>query len=292
MTVLFILDYGTEGGATKAFVWMIRQLRNKGVTPLVVTGKYNEFNRLLEEDGFKSIPAGHYTAIDQINFKDWHWPRKFVRMIKRYYVHEYLAMKKLQSEVDFSRIDIIHTNSARNTLGCRLSKKYGIPHIVHIREFGDKDFDCVRLAPNYTNILNTNTKQFLSVSKAVMNYWNSKGINKEKNRVLYDGVAFDDITISTDDEKKYNTLRMVINGGVFPTKGQHLIIEAMCMLNQEIRDKLYLDIAGWYDSQYVSNMKDRAIQNGFADHVRFLGSRDDVHERMQNYQIGFTCSMV
>lgn len=290
MTVLFILDYGTVGGATKAFEWMIRQLRPKGITIIVVTGKYNDFNESLKKDGFKSIPAGHYTAIEYINFKNWHWPYSLVKRVLRYHVCEYFAIKKLERELDFSKIDIIHTNSARNTLGCRLSKKYGIPHIVQIREFGDKDFDCIRLTPNYLSILNKYTTQFLSVSKAVMDSWNTKGINKEKNRVLYDGIAYDDVTISPDNEKKNKILRMVINGGVYPTKGQHLIIEAMCMLDKDIRDNLYLDVVGWYSSQYVSMMKGRASENGFVDHIRFMGSRDDVHERMRLYQIGFTCS--
>ena len=290
MTVLYIIDYGTVGGATQAFVWLMHQIKELGVKPIVVTGKYNELNKKLESEGIQTISAGHYTAIDYINFRYWHWPYRLIKRIIKYHVHEYLALKRLEREVDFSKINIIHTNSARNTLGCRLAKKYGIPHIVHIREFGDKDFDCIKLTPNYINILNKYTTQFLSVSNAVREYWNCKGILPDKNLTLYDGVCFEDISVSSDDAKKRPILKMVINGGVGLPKGQHLAIDAMALLPKNIRDNVTLDIAGWGDKNYIKAFLEVAKNAGFDSQVNYLGAIDDVHQRIGDSQIGLMCS--
>lgn len=290
MTVLYILDYGTVGGATKAFQWLIEEMKLLGVTPIVVTGGYNDFNRLLESQGVKTIAAGHFTAIDTFSFKSKKWPYILLKKWLRYHIKERLALRKLGRMVDFDRVNLIHTNSARNTLGCRLSKIYAIPHIVHIREFGDKDFGCIRLTPNYIRILNEGTDLFLSVSHSVQEYWNGRGINSEKNRLLYDGVRYEDITVSSSESKRNSVIRMVINGEVCTPKGQHLAVEAIGLLPESIRKNILLNIVGWYDRKYVSHLKSYAKDRGYLDKIQFFGSREDVHERMGEYQIGLMCS--
>ena len=290
MNVLYILDYGTVGGATKAFVSLMFQFRRYDMNPIVITGGYNELNECLETEGIRTIPAGHVTAIEPFEFKGIKWPLRLVKLIIRYYYKEFKAIWKVAKSIDLSEIDLIHTNSARNTLGCRLSRRYGIPHIVHIREFGDKDFDCVRLTPFYYSLLNRYTVTFLSVSKAVMDYWNSKGIEASKNNIVYDGVIYNDISVSSEADKNRLDLKMVINGGVFPTKGQHIAVEAIGLLPKKIRDNISLDIVGWFSERYVDIMKKYAKERNYENRIRFLGSRDDIHERMGQYQIGLMCS--
>ncbi len=290
INVLYILDYGTIGGATKAFITLVEQMRKYDINPLVVTSKKDELNEILERDGIKTIPAGHYTAIEPFSFKSRRWPYLLVKCVARYYYNDFAAVRKLSKSIDLSEIDIIHTNSARNTLGCRLSKKYGIPHVVHIREFGDKDFECVKLNPRYISLLNKYTITFLSVSNAVRKYWNSKGILSEKNQTIYDGVSFEDISVSSDEAKKRPALKMVINGGVGLPKGQHLAIDAMALLPQNIRNNITLDIAGWGDRNYIKAFMEVAKNAGFDSQVNYLGSINDVHQRIGDSQIGLMCS--
>ena len=42
-----------------------------------------------------------------------------------------------------NRIDIIHSNVSVGQLGYELSKSIGIPYVWHLREFIDKDFNCL-----------------------------------------------------------------------------------------------------------------------------------------------------
>lgn len=290
ITVLYILDYGTVGGATKAFITLVHQLLKHCINPIVVTGKFNDLNAQLESMGIKTVAAGHCTAIEPLSFKSVKWPFRLFKLLIRYYYKEYVAYKKLEKEIDFAKIDIIHTNSARNTLGCRFAKKHKIPHIMHIREFGDKDFNCVKLNPRYIKLLNLYTDQFVSVSKAVKQYWDSQGINENKNVVIYDGVDFSDITESNDEDKMNSILKMVVNGGVYETKGQHLIIEAIKMLPYSIQQNLQLDIAGWGNKKYITEILNNAREAGLGSSVKYLGSIDNVHQRIGSYQIGFMCS--
>lgn len=291
MKVLYILDYGTVGGATIAFVEMVKYLKNMGIEPFVVTGMRNDLNLTLENEGIQTFAAGHYTALEPLSKTKYYWPYSYIKLFIRYWIHEYLAIKKICKSIDFRDIDIIHTNSARNTIGCYLANKFHKPHVVHIREFADKDFGCVNLNPIYAKLLNKNSTRFISISIAVRDYWISKGLSNENNNLLvYDGVRYDDICVSNDESKQNDFLRLFIAGGVYPTKGQHLIIEAIGELPQDVQKNIFLDIAGWYSPMYVSKMKEYAEKRGFLKNINFLGKCNDIHKRLGNYQIGLTCS--
>ena len=291
MKVLYILDYGTVGGATHAAVNMFRQMKSLGVTPVVATGgKRTAFNDFLDKEGIENVAAGHYTVLEKFKFRSIRSIKLLAFLLNQYYGGEIHAMRVLSSAINFKEIDLIHTNSARNSIGCRLSKKYGIPHIMHIREFGDKDFDCVSLRPGYIRLFNKYTDAFISISKSVGVYWESKGIDASKNNIVYDGVPFKDITVSSDEAKDEPDLRLFIAGGVIPAKGQHLAVEALGLLPENVRGHLTLDIAGWGNEQYIDSMKKHAHERGYEHQIHFLGALTDVHQRLGNYQVGLMCS--
>lgn len=290
MTVLYILDYGTVGGATHAFIDMVTQMRTLGVHPIVATGKRSEFNDKLDKMGIKNFAAGHYTVLQPFARKGKKWPLRLLKFTLRYCIKEFFAVRKLSKELNFDKIDIIHTNSARNSLGCYLNRKYGVPHVMHIREFADSDFGCITFNTNYISIFNRFVDQYLSVSNAVMEHWNRKGIDANKNKVVYDGVAYRDIIPSTERSKYDETLRCVIVGGVGVPKGQLVAVKAIVALPQHIRCHVTLDIIGWGDNRYMNEITETVCANGLSNQIKLLGARDDVHEQLHNYHIGLMCS--
>lgn len=289
MTVLYILDYGTVGGATRSFVEMVTQLKKLGVRPIVVTSKRNELNIQLENLGIKTVAAGHYTILEPLLKNKMKWPLVLLRNILRYHLREYRALAKLNIEIDFTKIDLIHTNSARNSLGCRLNKKYHIPHIMHIREFADADFNCVPLSP-YIKLYNKYTTEFISISENVRQHWIKKGIRGEKIKTIYNGICNEDILISCNEDKFNDVIRIVIVGGVCEAKGQHLAVEAIGKVPLEIQKHISLDIIGWTDAEYIKKINILSEKYKIKDKINILGSRNDVHEILNNYQIGLMCS--
>ena len=290
MTVLYILDYGTVGGATRSFIEMVTQMKSLGVQPIVITSKRNDLNVELENKGIKTIAVGHYTLFEPFFFwKGKGWPYRLCKIFIRYHIAEWLALKKIKHEIDFSQIDIIHTNSARNSIGCHLAKIYNVPHIMHIREFADKDFNCIKLAP-FKSLYNEGTSTFICISQAVKEHWIAKGVDREKMHVVYNGINYHDITTSPDTDKTHKTLKMVIVGGVIPAKGQHIAVDAVCSLPSDIRPYVYLDIIGWGEEKYIDQLKQAIKRNQMLDNIRLLGSRSDVHSLLGNYQVGLMCS--
>lgn len=289
MRVLYIRGSGIDGGEKVAFLNLISCMRRRGVTPIVMTEVYNEINDLLTKEGVSNYALGYKSAMAPLP-RGFLGPLKYVKRLTRFYLCDYRALYKIPHDLDIEDVDIIHTNSARHDFGCLLSKHFKIPHIIHLREFGDKDFGCYPYRRNYVSFLNRYTTKFISVSDAVGRHWASKGLNSNIINTIYDGVNNEDIISSSDSCKLQDILHMVIVGGVIRSKGQHIAVEAISCLPIEIRDKVRLDIVGWYDEKYLNEIKEFARNNKIANQIVFLGKRNDIHQILKNYQVGLMCS--
>lgn len=289
MKILYITDPGIVGGATRSLVDVVSAMRDCGIKCVVCTSSYNELNKELNELGVENFASGHRAAMDTPAYKKWKKP--FKKLIKglEYHITLPSAIRSIEKNIDINSIDLIHTNSARNDIGCILSKKHGIPHIMHIREFGKEDFECIYYRKNYEKFINANTTKFIAISRAVKDAWVRKGLNADKVSVIYNGVDNSRI-IPRNNEATNNPLSMVIVGGVCEAKGQLQIIEAMGLLPVNIRKNIRLDIIGWGDPLYIKKIQDRAQELKIADQIHFLGARKNVYDLLQNYQIGLTCS--
>ena len=291
MRVLFITDPGTVGGATRSLIDVVSSMSNRGIECIVCTSTCNELNDELNGLNISNFASGHRAAMDIPAYK--RWKRKLKKVIKGldYHCSLPIVIKKIEKNINLHSIDLIHTNSARNDIGCILAKKYGIPHIMHIREFGKEDFECICYRRNYERFINSYTTRFIAISQAVKEAWVKKGISNEKITVIYNGVDNTRIVPAKQSDSKIETpLSMVIVGGVCEAKGQLQIIEAMGRLPSKIKDNVRLDIIGWGDPAYIEKINLRAAELGIGDKVHLLGARSDVYKLLQNYNIGLTCS--
>lgn len=289
MTVGYIIDYGTVGGATHSFLELVVAMKKKGIRPIVFLSEETDITEVLKKEQIEYFSLGHKTVLEPFIFKGLRWPIRFLKKQLNYWLNEGKALCKLR-KIDLSEIDLIHTNSARNDIGCFINKKYGIPHVMHIREFADADFNCISFRRNYIDIFNKYTSRFVAISDAVKTHWVEKGLNESAIITIYNGIHYEDISISSNESKNRKALRLFIAGGVFRMKGQHIAVEALGLLPKHILENVSIDIAGWGSSFYIQEMKEYAEKMGYLNNISFLGAVNDVHERMGNYQVGLMCS--
>ncbi len=290
-TILYILDPSITGGATKSAITLIQEVQAKGIKPIVCTPYYSEVNRHLESTGIQTIVTGHIEMITSIpkisgirSFK------QVVKLLLRYCFHDFKAIRKICKETNIHKIDLIHTNSARSDIGFFLSMLFGIPHVVHIREFGDIDYGCKPLNPFYIFIYNKWGSKFICVSEAVKRHWTNKGLSNNKSIVVYNGIDATHFSVSSDAEKKHNFLNIVIAGSVIRSKGHHLAIKAISMLDPEIQKNIKLDIIGWIDETYQKELFRLMSDIPLITPVSFLGAIPQIGQALGKYQIGLMCS--
>ncbi len=290
MKILFINDMYTVGGATKALIELVLKLRQEGHEPIVCTSTHDSFNDLLDTYGVQNIADGHISVMDVLPDRIRDSIIEFKKMQLRYLKARYRAVKIIENSVDMRIVDLIHTNSIRNDIGCILCKKYGIPHIMHVREFGQEDFSCSVYMPNYYRYINHRCDILLAVSNAVRKSVIAKGIVPHKIRTLYDGVDFCDFVVKDNNIPDNEMLKMVLVGGICEAKGQHIAVKALSYLPENIRNNVTLDLVGWDDPVFLSRINKMISALNLEDHVRILGARDDIAGLLCNYNIGLMCS--
>jgi hypothetical protein len=77
-------------------------------------------------------------------------------------------------------------------------------------------------------------------------------------------------------------------------KGQHVVLEALALLDEPVRDELFTvfaGAAGGRDDKYVGSLEELVKQHGLEDSVAFLGPRSDVPDLLSAADIALHASI-
>ena len=290
MNILFVMDPSPFGGAAVALVLLTKELVSKGHRVTVCTSRTPDLDKKLEHNGVTVINCRHVPAMITASA---YLPKTIVKILvfggRRMFGSQKKALKIIQNQIDFSNIDIVHTNSARSDLGCMIARKYHIPHIIHFREFGIEDLECIYLKKNYIKYLNSSADYMIAVSDAARNNWISRGMDEKRIATVYDGIDTKMI-ISRNSDFSSEQLHLVITGGITSFKGQHICIEAIHCLSDIIRPNVTLDIIGWQDPKYRKRLNAMINSYKLQNQVHFLGKKDSVNDLLCQYDIGLMTS--
>ena len=247
MKILFISGGDYKYGAPKSMMTMAESLRDiYHIDIVLLTKRKNLLNEYCDQHGienysfwYRDIMAGSpYTskiltiAKHLVKYLAYLWGGVTMHMINRL-------------PIDFSTIDIIHSNTNRQDIGGYLASKYKIKHIWHIREMGKEDYNVIFYKSHCISYMNEHADAFIMISDAVRDKWQQIGIDANKVYTLYDGMECKEITKHlTKGKKSKNKVRIVITGHVQPNKGQLHLVQAIARLPVAIKNTVELDIIG------------------------------------------------
>ena len=292
MKVLFVADIYEKYGAFDSFIQMVYFLnREVGVSPVILTSKKKKVYNWALNNHFECVCVKYSPFVFETRFKEqsFLWYLKKLPKLCVYRLELKLALKKCEKKIDFSSIEIIHSNTNRIDIGACLSQIYKIPHVWHIREFGSSiDYNTYSLKKNNIEFMNLNTNAFIFISNAVRRYWNENGISNSNSYVLWNGII--DERHKRNIIFEHNNIKIVMSGFIRESKGQDQLLRAVCILPEEIKKRISIDFYGDIDKQYYFKLR-TIIRNGnIINQVKFKGFVDNVKEYYQNYDIGVTCS--
>lgn len=289
MRVLYISDASDLFGAPKALLDILKNIcENKvEITPIVLTSKYNEVNKFCEEKEIENYVTGHPAWMMTKKEKKFIFIFKFLIKYFKFLILSNRSLRKAEKYLDFRNIDLIHTNTSIIDLGARISKKYKIKHIWHLREFGQEDYDMIVFKKDYINYMNSNTNLFITISEAVNKCWIKKGIDYKKICMIYDGIKLDDIS---KRQKNNNFLNIVFSGYISESKGQIQAIKAIEQLDEDYKKRIRLDIIGTGKKEYIKYLKKYIDDKNMSDVIHFLGYKSNLRSLLSQYDIGMMCS--
>lgn len=196
------------------------------------------------------------------------------RLAKKY-LTSWIAQNYLEKIIKKEKPDIIHTNTGVIHFGAKISRKYKIPHVWHIREFQKLDFGYTPLRgmENFNKKLWNKNNYCIAITKAVFNNFQ---LQKANACIVYDGVFSEEIPIVSPVEKKNYFL---FTGALLKGKGVHNAIDAFEKLAKNQPD-CELWIAGSGNSIYVEQLKQQVALSNYSQRIKFLGYRTDVYKLM------------
>lgn len=291
MHILFIADGDNKYGAQNSLFQLVENLKkiDSDMEISIALTLHSDTEDKFEKIGCKvyKIPyMPFYHGIPDGKFK---FVIKYIVRGMEYLLGRIVALRCLEKRLDVKKVDIIHSNSSREDFGALIAKKYKIPFIWHIREFGDLDYACYSYRKNYIQLMNETATEFIAISKAVCKHWIKKGIKKEKIVQIYNGVALNSV-VKTKYPKPKDKIHFVMMGALNETKGQHYLIEAISLLPEDMKKRIIVDFAGDGNKQYTEMLSTLVESSGLSQQIRFLGYQKDFYRQLAKYDCGFMCS--
>lgn len=287
--ILYIFDEDDKFGAPRTGIELIKYLKtnhDEEIYPIVLTSKKNNINLICDKNNIENYVTYHhkYTYIKTKTFKSF---LKYIPRFIRYKIGNIISLILIQKYVDMNKIDLIHSNISAVDIGIILSKKYNIKNVMHLREFGDLDFNFGSYRLNYIKYLNENVDKFIAISNAIKHHWIKKGIDENKISVIYNGVNLSGIERHNVHIQKDKT-KIIMVGSLCPGKGQEELIEAIEKLNY--KKNIIVDIYGSGFKEYKKKLDKKINELNLNEVVKLKGFSSNIKEKLKNYDIGVICS--
>lgn len=287
MKVLYVLARDDKYGSPMALIELITALKeiDNNFEPVILTPTYNDVNKKCDEQNIENYHISYGTAMYVKN--------DHIMNILRFLLYKYgsfISLKRIKKAIDFSKIDIIHSNNSVIDFGYLISKKYNIPHVWHIREFADQDFNYYPFDKKYIDKMNDNN-YCITISKIIDDYWKEKKLIN--SNIVYDGIDLDTIITKTEYNTEYNknkTLNILFIGSLCKGKGQYKLIEAVRKLDKNISSNLDIHFIGSGEKKYTDELKQMVSKYNLDKIIKFDGYNENIRNTIKDYDIGIVCS--
>lgn len=279
MKVAFILNSTiVTGGASKSFLSMLTGLMSIGVTPSVVLPGNDGLYNILKELGVKihvlayresTYPPCDNAIVDGLLF--------IPRLLGRIYVN-WRSASKLKKIFKEEKPDIVHTNVSVINIGFKAARKLGIPHIYHIREYGDLDFNrhYFPFHGSFAKQLDMQKSYSICITKDIQKHHQQTG--KSTSRVIYNGIMNRKDILSSNIGNHF-----LFMGRIEPAKGLDFLLKAYKEYSVKTANPLPLYIAGApHDNSYEKYIN-RCIKEAHIEkNIVFLGEIQKVEPIIRN----------
>lgn len=284
MKILHITNGDTKGGSERCLLELMNYETSHEISPVLLTPKENELNTYCDKNNIENYHIPYYWFMYPVKSKK----DRIKYSIRRgqYYIENELATDNICKVLDIKGISLIHTNNSVIDFGVRISEKYNIPHVWHLREGGIDSYflkPFVRNLPLYMMKENT---QFIATSNAVKSEWVKLGIRDHLIKQLYDGVKapVQELSASNSDT---NLIKFVVVGEISETKGQNRIVEALERAPKTLLRRISIDFWGHMASPtYEEKIKKLIINSGLDKVITIRGVTPSIWSVLDKYDAG------
>ena len=269
-------------GATRSLLNLIDGLKQYDVLPYVIIPSKGDIVTALESK---------HINFDVVSLEWWVYRRykqdgllenilynfRQTRYILSQTINSFKTLQKLSEKLLEWKIDVVYSNSTVIPLGALVAQKLKLPHVWHLREFVDLDYNfSYNFGKPLASFLISKSQAKIAVSKAVKRHI----LGNFPCHVIYNGVisaarAEELRKIAISKLENYQSIyTFVIAGLIKSEKGQSMAISALSIVAKEYPNVKLL-IVGHGDT---APLKQLAISLAVETKVEFCGYIDDPYQ--------------
>lgn len=266
MNILFISHNDDLYGSSKSLLNLLDGIKRYQINPTLIISKEGKLHNELKERGINHyiLPVVWWVAYK--NHSNYVFKKSLVDLCK--------SISPINSTIKKNNIHLIYSNSSIFPIGRIVAFINRLPHIWHVREFGDLDYDLHFNFPKFiSNKFILSSDAVICNSLAVKKY-HFPNNNNSKVHVIHNGVFSEDQYLmmhsrpqNSEDDHVYTFL---IVGYISPKKGQEIAIRAIStLINKGFKVKLL--IIGNGIKEYEGYLKNLVIDLNISLFVNFIG---------------------
>ncbi|MFN7949259.1 MAG: glycosyltransferase [Blastocatellia bacterium] len=179
------------------------------------------------------------------------------------------------------QVNLVHLNNslAGNLEGILAAKLQRVKCVQHLRGYEYNSLES-RLAARWVTC-------FIAVSKSVADSLIPLGVPRERIRVIYDGIDFEESVAKSVEPLAAGTFesdnfKIGLVGSLIPWKGQRVFVEAAAILinDMKMRDTRFFLIGDTVPGgeDYRRELEQLAAAANISDHLVFVGHQDNVYK--------------
>ena len=285
MKVLFVTHYVEFYGANRSLLALVNGLKSSGFEVMILCPAQGALTKKLSEENIKWVAAPFsnwiYTKRD-IN----HWIYPLV-VLREMTVRKYL----LKVTREFNP-DCIYSNSFVVSFGHYLSKKLGIRHVWHIREFSKQHYNATffKGEPYVKNALNSSTA-IISISQSLIDVV-LEGITVPIFKV-FNGIMNEEqirkLSLEEAPDLPETPVVFLIIGLLHPMKNQLEALNAFKIVHEKYPDSRLL-IVGTGRKAYIRKLKISIKKYGLKDAALLRGYVPNPSEIFRSCHALLMCS--
>lgn len=268
--VMYIINESALGGAAQSFLDMLTAVKNR-VRPVVIIP-----SKGMIEECLRQMQIAYYIVPFETDYRTigLHSQQEDTVIFLR----SFCAALQIREIIKQKEIQLVHTNSSVSNAGAIAAIMEKIPHIWHIREFLEEDFDSEFTDKKLKKELFDCADGMISISECIKKAYQRK--YNVDSMCIYDGVDSGRFLESSFSEKSSN--HFLLAGNIIPSKGQIEAVKAVKRLvEQGMETHLYIvGTAGndWYRWLLKKYMRECGLEP-YVHIVRFTKDMRKLREK-------------
>ncbi len=275
MRILYIVHSTKMEGSTISFINMVIGIHKKGVD-IGIIAPQNEIDEKFKEicnknnfSLFSSILVASILPKPHLGLRMYHYFKLPIILLNKY-----KSKKNIISIAKIFKADIIHTNTGVIHEGYKASLELNIPHVWHLREYQDKDFNWLILPSKNYYMKMLHKSNVISISSGIQEHFR---LTDSKNAsIIYNGIYSINKQWVLVDKEPYFLVASRLN----QEKGITEVIQSFADFRTS-NHNYRLKLAGYGNEYYVDSLKVLSVKLGINDYVDFLGFVEDVSPLMR-----------